>query len=71
MLCTQAEKQLPFQEFVFDPPFLPALCHRLDAAGCKDYRICGWRNSQEQGIPDTGPNPRTMSLAPTAEAGSF
>jgi hypothetical protein len=29
MLFVQAEKQLPFQEFVFDPPFLPALCHRL------------------------------------------
>jgi hypothetical protein len=29
MLCAQAEQQLPFQEFVLDLPFLPALCHRL------------------------------------------
>ena len=34
MLCTQAKQQLPFQEFVLDPPFLPTLCHGLcDAAG--------------------------------------
>jgi hypothetical protein len=28
-LCAHAEKQLPLQEVVLQPPFLPALCHRL------------------------------------------
>ena len=29
VLCAHAEKQLPLQEVVLYPPFLPALCHRL------------------------------------------
>jgi hypothetical protein len=68
VLCTQAEKQLPFQEFVLDPPFLPALCHRLDAAGCEDYRICGWLKLTGTGNPGHRPG---RCRWPTAEAGSF
>jgi hypothetical protein len=29
VLCAQAKQQLPFQEFVLDPSFLPTMCHRM------------------------------------------
>jgi hypothetical protein len=29
VLFLQAKEELPFQKLVFDPSFLPALCHRL------------------------------------------
>jgi hypothetical protein len=65
VLCAQAEQQLPLQEVVLYPPFLPALCHRLAMP-----QIAVWRLPQ-YGARETEPGSREKLPASAGAVSDF
>jgi hypothetical protein len=60
VLCAHAEKQLPLQEVVLYPPFLPALCHRLAMPQIAVWRLPQYEACEtEPGSREELPTPRS------------